>query len=158
MSDRRKNGRRKEDRKLNRVRIAREVWRDAVPAIAIGLAAWALWIQQGTVNDLDREAQERTDGQCTIFEGQHLDDVTALSNTYAYFLTITPEDTNDAIFKFAVRQLPATEARAYKDRAPDYCDAQVDGHDVGLPEPDPKIPPRPKGLTQRLRLPPLPKH
>lgn len=94
------------------------------------------------IRALEQEADDRQDGQCQIFEGQHLDDVTVLGNTYAFLLTVEPEDRNDALYKFAIRQLPTTEARAYRDRAPQYCDEEG----IGLPEPDPEIPLRPKAL------------
>lgn len=158
MADRRQHpGRRAGDKVKRRIEQLRAVWRDLVPAIAIGLATWSVIVQQGTVNDLKAEAALRTDGQCTIFEGQHADDVQSLTSTYSYLLTVEPEDRDDAIFQFVVRNLPVTEARAYKDRAPDYCDLETDdGGDVGLPEPDPEVPDRPAGLTKALRLPAQP--
>lgn len=110
------------------------------------------------------EQTERTDGFCTIVEGDHQDDVTALSTNYSYLERITPEDYDDPTFKFVKGQLPVTELDAYTDRAPSYCDEKspsflwglIGGDEVGLDEPDPRLPERPKGITERLDLPPPP--
>lgn len=91
---------------------------------------------------LGSESDERADQTCQIFEGQHLADVRQLRDTYRYLLQLSPVEKRDGINRYVIGRLPETEKRARTDTAPEFCDD--DG--VGLPEPDPEVPERPRAL------------
>lgn len=108
---------------------------------------------------------ERRDQNCLVFESAHLQEVTGLRQIYG-FLAATPRTEWDATQKFAYVQLPRAEAEAHSDRdnkgarVPTYCDEpgaraeklwRTSKHrrgqpPVGLPEPDPAVPSRPRSL------------
>lgn len=101
------------------------------------------------------QAQERnirSDQACELFETDHLQDVQQLGQTYKYLASLTPEERNQSLNKFILINLPNTEQQALVDRAPEYCDGTVPGTgaDIGLPEPDPKIPDRPAELVKAI--------
>lgn len=94
------------------------------------------------VNNFQREGQERRNQTCVIFERQQITNVRLLQNTYDFLLGLTPAQRHDPLNRFIRKQLPQTEAEARLDPSPPYCDEPG----AGLPEPDPKVPPRPPGI------------
>ena len=130
-----------------------------VAVLAIGIAAATSVIAAtNTVNIEDfrkiqeqtnQEAIDRRDQSCSLFERQHLTEVNQLRDTYRYLESIPPENRSDPINKFIRSSLPEVERTAQVDRAPPYCDEPG----VGLPEPDPVLPKRPKALEGAGRLP-----
>lgn len=98
--------------------------------------------QQQSVNDIERESVERRDQNCKIFETEHRREIKRLTDTYRYLVALPDAERGATINRFVLANLPNLEADARLDNAPAYCDKP----DVGLPEPDPRIPPRPKSL------------
>lgn len=97
------------------------------------------------------DTRTRVDESCKISERGHLEDVRQLRQTYRYLLQLTPAERQQPLNRFIIGQLPRTEREARTDNAPSYCDRAG----VGLPEPDPVIPKRPKRL-RHLNEPPPP--
>jgi hypothetical protein len=135
--------------------------RDLVTFVAVGLAAWAVHVAEGNsdkaatasenalnaVRQSEHEANERRDQTCTIFETKQKSDVDALAQTYRYLGDLTKAEMGTALNRAILAQLPRTIREAQTDDAPDYCDqTNPDGSDIGLPEPDPKLPTPPKNL------------
>jgi hypothetical protein len=97
----------------------------------------------------EQEGIERRDQSCTLFERQHLAEVNQLRDTYTYLVNLPRNRWDDPLNKFILSALPEVEQTASIDSAPEYCDEP----NVGLPEPDPKIPARPAELENVGRLP-----
>jgi hypothetical protein len=103
------------------------------------------------------EGNERRHQSCLGTEREHLNNVTQLKRTYAYLVTLTPEDQASSINQAVLRQLPATEEQAHTDVAPEFCDEpgaaaeKAGAKPVGLPEPDPVVPERPAKVDQMLK-------
>lgn len=113
-------------------------WR--VPlAVVSTMASLALFSSVYFYVKIQNESQERRHQICLRDEREHLKDVHRLQETYR-FLVDPPAALWD--LRTVVRaQLSRTESDA-RDRAPQFCDDP----EVGLPEPDPVIPSRPKSL------------
>lgn len=107
---------------------------------------------------LAAETAERRDQSCRLFEGQHLADVEQLRRTYDYLEH--PAKGTEGLVPLILAQLPETERKARTDSAPAYCDepgalAEAEGKPpVGLPEPDPVVPCRPKSIHGAPSAPP----
>jgi hypothetical protein len=93
------------------------------------------------------DTKARVSESCTISETKQKRDVQQLRDTYRYLVNLSSEELaaakagrgiNGAIYQ----NLGRTEADAYQDDAPKYCDDP----NVGLPEPDPEVPARPQKL------------
>lgn len=92
-----------------------------------------------------RDSVARIDQSCALAEQKQKDDVHQLRETYGYL--VRHRDSLDrGLAKEIVRALPEAEHRAQQDDAPPYCDEP----NVGLPEPDLPIPPRPTFLRAPL--------
>jgi hypothetical protein len=92
---------------------------------------------------ISNEGRERRDQTCTQSEREHLVKVQELRRTYG-FLT-NPKKRRllgPGLTKLVILGLPRTEREARVDPAPPFCNEPG----IGLPEPDPVIPPRPHGL------------
>lgn len=99
-------------------------------------------LQQQTV-----ERQIRTDQSCKLFEREHLRNVQSLEGTYSYLRQARDTgETDTLLYKLVLKNTPRTISEGETDTAPEYCDAP----NTGLPEPDPKIPPRPKFLPPSI--------
>lgn len=109
--------------------------RDMTTFAAVALAAWAVL---NTVH----ERASRTDQTCTVFEQQHKDDVDQLIATYRYLASLSGEELAQPLNRFVLGSLPGVIREAQTDDAPPYCDEPG----VGLPEPDPVVPERPRAL------------
>lgn len=107
-------------------------------ALMLTLVVFALWRFDGILNDIRDEGTERRDQTCLLFERQHAAAVLRLGSTYEFLKSGKVAELREAV----LASLPQVEADARESIAPEYCDA--DG--VGLPEPNPTIPPRPKTL------------
>lgn len=94
------------------------------------------------------EAATRIQQTCTIFETQQLDDVERLRGTYRYLSGLSEGERRESLNRAVLAQLPTVEREAGADDAPDYCDA----HGVGLREPDPVVPCRPRSLPLDLNV------
>jgi hypothetical protein len=95
-----------------------------------------------------KEINIRQDQGCVLFERAHNQDVKALKDTYAYLLTLTPQQREkDPLNQFVIKSLPQTENRVITDAAPKYCD----NPGFGLPEPNPVIPKRPAALRDVVK-------
>ena len=88
------------------------------------------------------ESRERRAQNCIVFERACEIEVKRLSNTYRYLLDIGMDERNSALNVAIAAQLPDLEQRVRTIAPPHYCDDPG----VGLPEPSPSIPKRPKGL------------
>lgn len=105
------------------------IWLNIVPLFAVCLAGWA-------VLGVSSEARERRDQNCRVFEGQHLANVRRLTATYGYLETLPRSDYGNSLTLAVLRGLRSQEEEARLDTAPPYCDEP----NVGLSEPDPKLP------------------
>lgn len=95
------------------------------------------------VEQIDRESRERRDQSCKVTEKAQRVKEQQLARTYQFLVAARANgETGSTIYKFIVASLPAQEAKARLDEAPLFCDEPG----IGLPEPDPVVPPRPKGL------------
>jgi hypothetical protein len=79
---------------------------------------------------------------CILFERYYNEAVTRVTNTYKYIGQLGPEERRTPLNRFVIANLSRTERDARLSVAPRYCN----GPDVGLPEPPPKIPRRPRDL------------
>jgi hypothetical protein len=112
------------------------------------------------VEKSEKERQERAHQTCTLFERNHADDVKRLTATYKYLLGLNNQQRLEPLNQAVLAGLSETEAKVRTDIAPVYCDKpgekaeklwkKTKGKEgkppVGLPEPNPKIPERPKGI------------
>ncbi len=105
--------------------------------VALGLSGVGFW-------RIDNESRGRRDQSCRQSEAKHQADVNELKRTYR-FLTNPKKRAllGPGLARLIILTLPAREREARVDPAPPFCDEPG----IGLPEPDPKIPERPKGLT-----------
>lgn len=95
---------------------------------------------------IEAESLARVEQDCLKEERDHAGDVRQLRRTYRFLLDYPVANRDDPLFVAILQLLPQTESAARTDNAPDYCDDPG----VGLPEPDPKIPERPKALDELL--------
>lgn len=100
----------------------------------------ALEKAEQALRHVEEEAVERKDADCVKDERDHFAKVNQLAQTYTFLKTADPDSD---LYQAVLPQLPEIEAEARRDLAPEYCDEP----NVGLPEPDPVIPPRPKNLN-----------
>lgn len=107
----------------------------ALVIISLGCSA-GIWQNHKFVQRLDTEQAERRDQSCNIAEREHKRNVDQLKNTYRYLNTLNKEEARIQINQYIIRTLPRVEETARVDVAPKFCDAP----NVGLPEPDPKLP------------------
>jgi hypothetical protein len=105
------------------------------------------------IDDLAKEGAKREDQFCLLVERAHRQDVRQLRSTYAYLISLPPEDIHSVLNQLVLRELPSTELKAHTDSAPKLCDEP--GHygdkNVGLPEPDPEVPKRPPQLDRLVK-------
>jgi hypothetical protein len=127
----------------------RWAWQNLVPVAAISLAAWAVFGVGQALERQTREADERRNQTCTLFETDHLQDVQSLKRTYErlpealdFYMEAAPERLQPFLRATIAGDLERLEREAKADSAPPYCDEPG----FGLPEPDPVIPKRPPGL------------
>ncbi len=118
------------------------VWALAAAGLVIAVLSWGVLRGAASVDDINRESTERIHQTCSLFERAHLSDVQRLRRLYQYLGQLRPDERDDAINRFVLATLPETEREARIDTAPEYCDRR----NVGLPEPDPVVPRRPKFL------------
>lgn len=118
-----------------------------LPGVAVVLAAAAIFLSaflfarvQAVFDKLAMESKGRRDQACLRDETAHKRDVRQLRQTYK-FLAAPPPSLRDLV-PLIVAQLPRTEQEA-EDKAPAFCDEPG----IGLPEPDPVIPRRPRALS-----------
>jgi hypothetical protein len=119
-----------------------------IATFSVVIAGYAVWTSSQTVHKLDQEAEIRRSQTCETFEGAYSEQIRRLENTYVFLLLPGIRQRSPDLFDFALRELPTLEQGAKSDddpfgpRVPAYCDDP----NVGLPEPDPKVPRRPAGL------------
>lgn len=111
------------------------------------LASVVLWTRAASDTDrIEAEATVRRDQNCIITERQQAREVRQLEGTYEYLLKqprrelLHPGSLPREVFI----RLPLTEEVAHEDDAPPYCDEP----NIGLPEPDLKVPERPRALRR----------
>lgn len=124
--------------------------RDLVTFIAVGLAAWSVWASQAsvsqsekTVRRLDHESAERQDQSCRITEAKQQSDIEALSQTYKYLASLSPEQLAEPLNRTVLANLPRTIRDAELDDAPAYCKRPGIGLDPStspFPQPPPNLP------------------
>lgn len=105
---------------------------------------------KAAIHQINIERAARIDQSCRGDEAEHLDEVTRLTRTYEYLVSLpdVPFSKLDSITKAVVRQVPDVEDEARSDPAPDFCDETgPNGEPIGLPEPDPTIPSRPEKVN-----------
>lgn len=93
-----------------------------------------------TQQQFQSETKERINQGCLLAEARAKESVDRLKQTYD-FLVHPPADLKGLI-PYAMANLNKTEQDALDNAAPPYCDAP----NIGLPEPNPVIPPRPLQL------------
>lgn len=98
---------------------------------------------------LEQTRTESRDQLCMWFEPDHLEDVQELRRTYKrvpealeFYIAAAPEKLRPFLENAVATDVARLEAEARVDSAPAFCDEPG----VGLPEPDPVVPKRPKGL------------
>lgn len=90
-----------------------------------------------------REAKIRVNESCIQSETRYNNAVQQLDNTYKYLLSLTPQERQSSTLnKFIVKNLPKTEQDARDAAPPRFCDQPG----IGLPEPNPIFPDRPKSI------------
>jgi hypothetical protein len=107
--------------------------------VAIG---YSFWTNHNAINQIQEESKGRRDQSCHISESTHKADVEQLQRTYDYLVNLTPRQKRSAINRAVLANLPNVEHAARLDPAPPFCDEPG----IGLPEPDPVLPKRPKAL------------
>lgn len=101
------------------------------------------------------EARQRRDANCQSFELGHRQEVEDLAGAYK-LVAASPPASWDRLQRFVAARIPTLERDAASDsdgqgvNVPGYCDEPG----VGLPEPDPCLPPRPVGLELKAQAPP----
>lgn len=97
------------------------------------------------IKSTEAERKVRTNQNCEFAERTHLRDVEALRGTYQYLEAVEqqPSEKQSILYKLVIKTVPRTIAEGETDIAPQYCD----NPGLGLPEPDPVIPARPKFLS-----------
>jgi hypothetical protein len=118
-------------------------------AVALVLAAGSLFVSMLLFDRLRDEGAQRRNQTCVIFERKQKKDVDQLRDTYHYLAQLSPREYAEAkagrgelLNRAVIANLPKTVADAKEDDAPEFCDAPG----VGLPEPDPVLPKRPRRL------------
>jgi hypothetical protein len=119
-------------------------------ASALG-SVWAWSLADNAIEEIERtqarvamETKERRHQICLSAEREHLGNVTRLLRTYDYLQELDPQRPLSLLNKAILRQLPDVELEARTDQAPEFCDEP----DLGLPEPDPLVPPRPDSIPE----------
>ena len=115
-----------------------------VAVVALLMGAWSLYGWQSESQSRLTLANLVRDQNCLVFEGQHLTDVEQLRSTYAYLETLPRSEWGSPLNAAIVRGLDPLEKKARMDSAPEYCDEP----NLGLPEPDPRLPPK-RDFTNR---------
>jgi hypothetical protein len=133
-------------------------WRALLPYLCVvGMALVLVVLDQSgnsdRIDDLAREGAAREDQFCLLTERDHRQDVRSLRATYSYLLSLTPEERQSTLNQLVLRELPKTEVEAKTDAAPKLCDqpGRYGDRNVGLPEPDPRIPKRPPKLKRQIK-------
>lgn len=105
--------------------------------VALGLAWWSLHVN-------DQESAKRRDQQCRIDETKEAADIETLRQTYLFLERQSPQQMAEkgGIAQAVLLNLPKTERDARQPDAAAYCNAPG----IGLPEPGPTIPRRPRDL------------
>jgi hypothetical protein len=101
--------------------------------LAVGVAFFALL-------KVYVEGNHRRDEACTLFERMHAADVKKVTDTVRFIAHPPPRLAG--LVNLARAQLPVTFADAEASTEPGYCNEPG----VGLPEPGPRVPPRPASL------------
>lgn len=124
-----------------------DMWLPYLAAFAV--AAYTFFSVHALINKQNATNRERRNDTCLGFEGTHRQEIRNLENTYKYLLSVPPAERRRGLSGFILRfSLPEAERAAMRDDdfdgvyVPHYCDEP----NVGLPEPDPTVPQRPKGL------------
>lgn len=106
----------------------------------------------GAINKINSEREERTDQACRGYELQYAEEVKELRNTYKLLEDPPPEFVGLLKNPLVVDSILEDERNVQNDRdefgvyvAP-YCDEPG----VGLEEPDPVVPERPKAVTDLI--------
>lgn len=102
----------------------------------------ALEKAEDALREVRRESRQRVEQDCLKEERDHLKDVKNLRRTYRFLVNYPEDQRTDPLYIALIQTLPQTESAARTDNAPLYCDEP----NVGLPEPDPAVPKRPKSL------------
>ena len=98
------------------------------------------------ITRIAEEGKERRGQICLSFETTHLNEVQRLTDTYRFLRNLPESERDTTLTKAIVQNLPQLERDAKSDQdsdgifVPGYCDDKG----VGLPEPDPVVPERPK--------------
>lgn len=116
--------------------------RDLVTVLAISIAAYAVISTVSLVRELRSETAQRINETCRISETKQRSDVEALRRTYEYLGGLSGKQLAEPLNRAVLAGLPSTIREAETDDAPSYCDKPG----VGLPEPDPKLPVRPRNI------------
>jgi hypothetical protein len=95
----------------------------------------------GQQDKLNAESLGRRDQNCIVFERIHQVDVIQVRSTYAYLANLSAQQLTEPINRAILAQLPTTEKRMRKSRAPAYCANPGVGLDDRKLEPEPKRPP-----------------
>ena len=119
--------------------IRENAYRDVWLLVVSVLVAVAVIGVENTQDDRDREAADRRDQTCLLFERSYHRSVQSLEQTYRFLERATPRQARDPIVAAILAQLPQTELRVRDERNPAYCDKPG----VGLREPNPRVPKRP---------------
>jgi hypothetical protein len=106
--------------------------------ISLVIATFSVGIAFYAVYSLQAESEERRDQMCRLFEGDHMADVIRLERTYEFLDRTGKTDLSNSLRAEILRSLPELEREARNDSAPEFCDEEG----IGLPEPDPVLPPR----------------
>lgn len=86
----------------------------------------------------EKESKQRRDQSCDITEKAQLKAVTDLRNTYKYIESLRPKEVRSTLNQFIIASMSKTYSDAATTVAPKYCDQPG----IGLPEPNPVLPPK----------------
>lgn len=130
------------------------IWR-VLPLVALVLAGASMFLSAllygrsvDTTNRIEAETTERRDQACRGYEAVYRNEVKELGNTYDFFLH--PPKEFEGLLKDprVIQSLRDSErdARSDADGYGQFVPPACDDPGIGLPEPDPVAPPRPKEL------------
>lgn len=113
----------------------------AIAATALILAALSVLLTAVLFARIASESHDRRSQECVFLETQQAKAVENLRRTYDYLEHLTPAQRHEPLNRAIRQALPVAESDA-KAPVPAYCNEPG----IGLPEPGPAVPKRPKGF------------
>lgn len=119
--------------------VARDLWLLAISLLVV----WSLLLAR-------QESHDRQDQLCTVLERDSEAQIIALKRTYDYVEKLTPKERGDGINVAVISNLERQRKETIAAAPPPFCDTG----ELGLPEPGPRLPPKPKPPPVIPNIPP----